>query len=201
MVNIYCLIEEEVSYLKDQIQQKGGKETAMGLSFFTCKECGSCELNVVSRYILVVYFTGTLECTCEALEGITRDAAYRSFHVSTIYDRWGPLDEDHHWEYDGEDEIGKLGEEEDARSVFCQVCVEAAKQKDWQIEEYDRKETDEEFYVCCGGCNREIEFGWSHPDRGGRIWPAECSDFNPWESWPEPRYKESWRKKGWLRPA
>ena len=28
----------------------------------------------------------------------------------------------------------------------------------------------------------------------------ECADFNPWLSWPEARYVESWHTKGWLRP-
>ena len=63
-----------------------------------------------------------------------------------------------------------------------------------------RREDSHEFHVCCNGCNREIEFGWSHPDRGGRIWPAECSDFNPWKCWAESRYIEKWKDKDWLRP-
>ena len=58
-----------------------------------------------------------------------------------------------------------------------------------------------EYYVACMGCDREIEFGWSHRDRGGRIWPSECIDFNPWLCWPEPRYREKWAKKKWLRPT
>lgn len=56
------------------------------------------------------------------------------------------------------------------------------------------------FFVRCEQCDREIEFGWSHPDRGGRIWPVEAVCFNPRMSWPEPRYRRSWRQKGWLRP-
>ncbi|MGB3478357.1 MAG: hypothetical protein WBB67_04270 [bacterium] len=67
-------------------------------------------------------------------------------------------------------------------------------------EEAEVDEDSEEFYLRCNGCNKEIEFGWSHPDRGGRIWPSECIDFNPWLCWPEPRYREKWAKKGWLRP-
>lgn len=57
------------------------------------------------------------------------------------------------------------------------------------------------FYLRCDNCYREIEFGWSHPDRGGRIWPVEASCFNPWKSWPEPRYRKSWQRRGWLRPS
>ena len=29
-------------------------------------------------------------------------------------------------------------------------------------------------------CNHEVEFGYSDQERGGRIWPVESSDFNPW---------------------
>ena len=61
--------------------------------------------------------------------------------------------------------------------------------------ELDDDDCKMEFYVHCDGCDREIEFGWSHPDRGGRIWPVECEGFNPWKSWPDPRFKESWTKK------
>ncbi len=70
--------------------------------------------------------------------------------------------------------------------------------------EPDRVEVDpdsHEFFVRCEGCDREIEFGWSHPNRGGRFWPSECTDFNPWRCWPEPRYRDVWAKKGWLRPS
>jgi hypothetical protein len=69
-------------------------------------------------------------------------------------------------------------------------------------EDYEEEldEESHEWYVRCEGCDREISFGWSHPDRGGRIWPSECSDFNPWKCWPEPRYWEEWGKRGWLRP-
>lgn len=56
-------------------------------------------------------------------------------------------------------------------------------------------------YLRCDDCDREIEFGWSHPNRGGRIWPVEASCFNPWKSWPEPRYRKSWQRKGWLHPS
>jgi hypothetical protein len=55
------------------------------------------------------------------------------------------------------------------------------------------------YFVRCQACEREIEFGWSHPDLGGRIWPAEASCFNPGLSVPEKRYRQAWRKKGWLR--
>lgn len=170
---------------------------------FTCKNCGSHDLRVVREYMIVNYCTETLPCDC----GSTSDgiAAQYDYHVATSYREWGLLDDTHHWE---KEESEKLDEpsEEDGFEVFCEKCYETAPEDDWQQEEENAEQDSEqapdstEFYVYCDRCEREIEFGWSHPDRGGRIWPAECTDFNPWKSWPEPRYRESWAKKNWLRP-
>lgn len=51
----------------------------------------------------------------------------------------------------------------------------------------------------CAGCDREIEFGWSAPNRGGGIFPVECADFSPKGLWPEPRYLDAWQQRGWLK--
>ena len=56
---------------------------------------------------------------------------------------------------------------------------------------------DSEFSVVCDKCGHEIEFGWSHADRGGRVWPVECSDHNPGLSFPEERFEEAWKRRGW----
>jgi hypothetical protein len=86
--------------------------------------------------------------------------------------------------------------------VYCDECLERADDLSWESHEDGEPDIDDEqFYVRCAGCERNIEFGWSHPDRGGRIWPAECADFNLWKSWPEPRYSETWAAKNWLRPT
>lgn len=102
------------------------------------------------------------------------------------WQEWGPLDDDHHWTYEEQELIEELPEDDS--------------------EPTEGREDDpdsHEFFVNCtnSDCDREIEFGWSHPDRGGRIWPAECTDFTPWKCWPEPRYRESWKAKNWLRPV
>ena len=93
-------------------------------------------------------------------------------------------------------------EEEGDYEVQCYNCLNDASDEDWivEIEHSDIDEESVECFLRCAGCFREIEFGWSHPERGGRIWPAECSDFNPWKSWPEPRYREKWLERGWIRP-
>jgi len=87
------------------------------------------------------------------------------------------------------EEIETIEEELDDQ-VECYNCLEDAGEQSWttEVESSEIDEDSHEFYVHCAGCDREIEFGWSHPGRGGRIWPAECNDFNPWKSWPEPRY-------------
>lgn len=104
---------------------------------------------------------------------------------------WGPLDDDHHWDY----------EESEKLDFFTDWGGLEERGFDPGGNETMTDPDSHQFYVNCVGCKREIEFGWSHPDRGGRIWPAECDDFNPWKSWPEPRYRDSWHKKNWLRPS
>jgi hypothetical protein len=170
--------------------------------FFTCKDCGSHDLQVVHEYTIISYHTETLPCDC----GNTSDgiAALRSSHVATTYRDWGWLDDEHRWEKEESEKIEDDVEYDEAE-VFCQKCYQKAEEQDWEPAEEESEEVEEdedstEFYVYCDGCDREIEFGWSHPNREGRIWPAECIDFNPWKSWPEPRYRETWAKKNWLRP-
>ena len=166
---------------------------------FTCKDCGSHDLDVVHEYEFVTQHTDVLPCTCGAAEdGI---AARTSWEKVQAFQESGPLDDDHHWEYEEPEEIDTQEEEGDLE-VFCAGCL--AEAEDWEEESHEAKIDEGEsnqFFVHCAMCNREIEFGWSHPDRAGRIWPAECSDFNPWLSWPEPRYRESWAAKRWLRPG
>lgn len=83
----------------------------------------------------------------------------------------------------------------DERHHFNDV-IERDRDTGWSSEWLGRRR----FFVRCDNCGREIEFGWSHPDRGGRIWPVEASCFNPWKSWPEPRYRRAWKQRKWLRP-
>ena len=56
----------------------------------------------------------------------------------------------------------------------------------------------DEFYINCSNCDREIEFGWPQLDRHGLIYPVELADFKPFDSLPDPKYVETWRKQGWL---
>ena len=64
----------------------------------------------------------------------------------------------------------------------------SSRPEEYEIYEPEENPGNDEFYVNCAGCDRAIEFGWSQPNRGGRIFPVECSDFMPGNIWPEPRY-------------
>lgn len=169
---------------------------------FTCRDCGSHDLRVTSTYRQCTEWDEWIVCQCRARRG--------ELAILQHYERWasiqetGLLDSDHRWTADDkecDDEDSELTAEE----TYCERCAARAQPEDWQeSDSWSITVTEDpasfEVTVVCEGCQREIEFGWSHPDRGGRIWPAECSDFNPWKCWPEPRFRASWRKKRWLRP-
>lgn len=123
---------------------------------------------------------------------------------SESWQEWGPLEANHLWRFEFKEEIKKAEEDEvdrlDYRRDFGVYGDDnsISKPEDYEIHELRSNPGNDMFYVNCAGCDREVEFGWSQPDRRGRIFPAECSDFIPEEVWPEPRYLDSWHKKHWL---
>ncbi|OGU62087.1 MAG: hypothetical protein A2V66_07995 [Ignavibacteria bacterium RBG_13_36_8] len=144
---------------------------------FTCKDrCGSHDLYVEHYYTI---WQGTQWSTCVERGSLNIDNTDE--HRTEEWEDPEKIDSGHEDDADAENAGEDNGNEE--------------------TEEAEIDEDSSKFYVRCEGCNREIEFGWSHPDRGGRIWPAECTDFNPWKCWPEPRYIDTWKKKGWLGPS
>ena len=155
------------------MNENNKNETNENEFLFTCKECGSHDLYV--------------ECYYKTWKG-----AYWK-----IYVKRGSLNIEDISEHRVED----WEEDEEMDSGYEKSFEIDDENEDDEAEEIEIVEDTQEFYVRCEGCNREIEFGWSHPGWGGRIWPAECTDFNPWKCWPEPRYREKWAKKGWLRPV
>jgi len=173
---------------------------------FLCPACGNDGLTVEHEYTVASAYVMTVACTCGAApDGI---ASERRIDTATRWLQSGPLDDEHRPDWQDNEKVDKLPDEEISYEVFCASCDAAATAADCEThEDTERTEDlkagdqDNRFAVVCDGCTREVEFGWSHPERGGRIWPAECSDFNPWKSWPEPRFRDSWREKGWLRPG
>jgi len=143
---------------------------------FTCKECGG--------HTLVVNHTWNI------LAGAN----------SERWQEWGPLKGDHHWHYEFREKIDDDIENEVQRGDFGEFEEDDSASEPEEYEAYgteDDKESDE-FYVNCESCDREVEFGWSKPDRHGLIMPVEFSDFVPSESWPDPKYTDIWQQRKWL---
>ena len=144
---------------------------------FTCKDCGDHNLIVTHVWNIL------------------------AGEDSERWQEWGPLKDNHHWQFefkekveenaDDEVERGDLGEFEEDES--------ASEPEEYEIFEAEMDRDGDEFFVNCGNCDREIEFGWSQPDRRGLILPVEFSDFDPSESWPDPKYVSIWQKQGWSR--
>ena len=90
----------------------------------------------------------------------------------------------------------KVRDDEVERGDFGKYAKDnsSSKPAEYEINEPEDNTGNDSFYVNCAGCDREIEFGWSRPDRDGGIFPMECSDFIPEEIWPEPRYLDSWHQ-------
>ena len=144
---------------------------------FTCATCGGRKLNV-----------------------------YRVWNIlagpeSETWQEWGPLEADHTWKFEFKEKIEEDNDDKVERGDFSEFAEDdsASKPEEYEIFESEDNPGNDKFYVNCAGCDREIEFGWSEPNRGGGIFPAECSDFISGKFWPEPRYLDSWQRKGWLQ--
>jgi hypothetical protein len=148
---------------------------------FTCKACGGQSLNVTRVWTIL------------------------AGPESETWQEWGPLTADHLWHYEYSEKVEEDDPKEDdaARGDFGDFAEDDSTSEPEEAEIFEPEADPEadEFYVNCADCDREVEFGWSRQERGGRIYPAECSDFIPGQSWPEPRYSESWQRKDWLPPT
>ncbi len=148
---------------------------------FTCKTCGEHRLTV-SR----VWHT---------LAG----------HKIERWQESGPLKANHLWSFKIrekiEKEIDPNKEDEVKRWDFGDDTKNnsSSKSDEKKLSEHGSYPIGDKFYVNCAGCDREIEFGWSQPNRGGGIYPIECSDFIPEKVWPDPKYMNVWQQRGWLR--
>lgn len=146
------------------------------LSKFTCKACGDHTLIVTHIWSIL------------------------AGNESERWREWGPLKNNHHWQYVYKEKIEENTDDDVQRGDFGEYEENDSSSEPEEYEIYDT-ETDresDEFYVNCENCDREIEFGWSQPDRRGLILPIEFTDFIPSESWPDPKYFNIWEKRGWL---
>jgi hypothetical protein len=120
---------------------------------------------------------------------------------SEHWQEWGPLEGDHHWHHEFKERVEENPDDEDERGDFGEYQEDdsASEPEEYEAFEPQKNPESDEFYVNCACCDREIEFGWSQPDRGGLIFPVEYSDLVPEKTWPEPRYRASWQQRLWLR--
>jgi hypothetical protein len=171
-----------------------------GEHLYTCESCGVHELYVHHEFDDEKQITETLSCECD--NGLDA-AATRTLHLVRRHTQDGTLKEDHRVVWDEGD--FELETEQIELNIECTECSEDEANTEWEEEDEDTEEfqeiaEDQLWEVRCASCDHEIEFGWSHQNRGGRIWPCEAADFNPWKSFPEERFTELWQKRGWLRP-
>ncbi len=147
------------------------------ISKFTCTQCGGHELIVVHGW---------------NIEAGTESESWRE---------WGPLKDDHHWRYEFKEKVEENTDDEVQRGDFgaFEEDDSVSEPEEFEIHEAGTNRETDEFFVNCSDCDRPVEFGWSQPDRRGLIQPVEFSDFDPQESWPDPKYVDAWQQRGWLR--
>jgi hypothetical protein len=149
------------------------------------------------------------EFTCKTCGGqrLTVSRVWLTLAGSEI-ERWqetGPLKANHLWMFrireKVEKEIDPNKEDEVQRWDFSEYTKRDSpyELEDYKIFALRGYPIGDKFYVNCADCDREIEFGWSQSNRGGRIYPVECSDFIPENVWPDPKYVKVWQQRGWIR--
>ncbi|MFC2168355.1 hypothetical protein ACFLRW_05160 [Acidobacteriota bacterium] len=168
---------------------------------FTCKRCDSHDILVAILYKIFENHKRILPCECQS--SLNGKAAIQSFFVEKHFEDYGYLDKNHQWEFVHRNNLIDRKEVDTNLELKCGKCfiLYEIDRKKWntQVEKLELSEESVEFHVSCGGCGHELEFGWSQPDRIGEIWPVECADFDPKKVWPEPRFRENWSQKGWIR--
>ena len=143
---------------------------------FTCKECGA--------HDLIVTHVWNIQAGPE----------------SERWREWGPLRDDHHWHFEFKEEVQRNEDDEVQRGDRGEFEEDdsASEPEEYEVYETETNRESDEFFVNCGNCDREIEFGWSEPDRRGLIFPVEFSDFVPQQTWPDPKYVDAWQQRRWL---
>ncbi|MGB7538372.1 MAG: hypothetical protein WBM17_07520 [Anaerolineales bacterium] len=147
----------------------------------------------------------TYQFTCQSCSGhiqiVTHVWSALAGTSSERWQEWGPLYDNHHWRYRFKEKIEKNEDDEVHRGDVgaYEEDDSSSEPEEYEVNEAETNRENDEFFVNCENGDREIEFGWSHPERRGLILPVESSDFNPSETWPDPKYSKAWRKKGWGR--
>ena len=147
------------------------------VSKFTCNKCGGHELTVTHVWSI------------------------QAGNESESWREWGPLKDNHHWQYEYKEKVEENVDDEAERGDFGEFQEDDSDSEPREYETYEAETNREndKFFLHCESCDREIEFGWSQPYRNGLIFPVEFSDFDPLESWPDPKYVDVWQQRAWFR--
>jgi hypothetical protein len=173
---------------------EGGEQMA-DEHLFTCKKCGSHRLKVIQHYRTATIAQESMPCGCTP--GAV--AATRRVQRLSTWEEVFELNPEHHLsERRDEPRRVDVDERETEIDVACRDCYGKGT---WSGEEDDLTEEpveDEaglEFWVRCWDCDREIPFAWTEKGLdgkgAGRIWPVECTDYDPDRTWLDPRYRKS----------
>ena len=86
---------------------------------------------------------------------------------SERWQEWGPLKDNHHWHYEFREKVEEDADNEIERGDFGDFEEDdsASEPEEYEIYGTENDQENEEFFVNCESCDREIEFGWSKPDR------------------------------------
>ncbi len=148
---------------------------AAGVFKFTCKRCGG-------HCLTITHIWGILA-------GLN----------SEQWQEWGLLKDNHHWQYEFKEEIIKNEDDEVQRGDYSEFQEDdsASEPEQYEIYRKDDNHENDEYFVNCENCDREIEFGWSMPNRTGLIFPVDFSDFVVNDCLPDPKYSDLWLQRGW----
>jgi hypothetical protein len=149
--------------------------SANAVSRFTCQECGG--------HNLIVTHVWRIQAGAN----------------SERWQEWGPLGDNHNWRYEFREKIENDIENEIQGDGFDDFDEydSAFESREYEVYQAGHDQQNDEFFVNCETCDREIEFGWSKPGRSGLILPVEFSDFAASECWPDPKYFEAWQQRNW----
>ncbi len=185
--------------MADEADIQGDQLEEDEVPFFKCKDCGSRRLELTRTVESIKTVRKVLPCDCDGGE-----AACRNEWTHVEVQETGYVRANRHLRVEDWEETRELDSGADDDEVGCEDCYDRYRNRAdrWQAKESrtEQDDSDSDLEITCGGCGREIEFGYSHANKQGRIFLGEDdADFNPWKTFPDPKYIENWRERGWLR--
>ena len=161
------------------------------VAFFKCNSCGL-------RVSISVAVTETVESRLSCRCGEGNDAAIRTETTTMLVEKTGYVTQDRHVFIEESEDVEQLDRTSEDETVDCEMCLNkiGCDPAAWGVVETTAEEDDDaDMTITCGGCDREIEFGYSHANQQGRIFLGEDdSKFNPWMTFPEAKYRERWQR-------